>query len=278
MSNQPDIRRYRIGDFARHMGVTPDFLKHYEEHGLVQATHTEAGYRYYDFRQSARILEYMRLKNCGISIKEMKGMLSLKKEDALALMDERLDEIRLRMTFEAAVLEEHERFRKWYTRRQLHPIEWEVREIDGWYFLPHADTQDFIQDERIQDILKRWVSWMPVVKSCMMIDPGTRSGAAPLHTVWGLVVRASDAKRFGIPTNSVVSEIAPCRAFVYHFAGDAETVSRARVSDPEHPLYARVRELGLRPTGKICFIVDMTFADESGTQQNCFGRFLVPVE
>ena len=208
MSNQPDIRRYRIGDFARYMGVTPDFLKHYEEHGLVQATHTEAGYRYYDFRQSARILEYMRLKNCGVSLKDMKSMLSAESDEALALMDERLEEVRRRMLFDAAVLEEYERFRNWYERRRSRPVEWEVREIEGRSFLPHTDGQDFIKDERIYELLKSWAAWMPVVKSGMLISPSSGSGL--LQTAWGLVARleatgyfvllrvlATDADRMG---------------------------------------------------------------------------------
>lgn len=38
------------------MGVTPDFLKHYEECGLLDVHHSENGYRYFNFDQSSRIL------------------------------------------------------------------------------------------------------------------------------------------------------------------------------------------------------------------------------
>ena len=30
-----DCRQYRIGDFARYLGVTAEFLKHYQESGLL---------------------------------------------------------------------------------------------------------------------------------------------------------------------------------------------------------------------------------------------------
>ena len=67
-----DCRQYRIGDFARYLGVTAEFLKHYQESGLLDVTQrAESGYRYYGFDQSARILQYMRLRNYGISVKEM---------------------------------------------------------------------------------------------------------------------------------------------------------------------------------------------------------------
>lgn len=271
-----DNRRYRIGDFARYTGVTPDFLKHYEDHGLVHATHTDAGYRYYGFRQSARILEYMRLKNCGVSLKDMKSMLSAESDEALALMDERLEEVRRRMLFDAAVLEEYERFRNWYERRRSRPVEWEVREIEGRSFLPHTDGQNFIKDERIYELLKIWAAWMPVVKSGMLINPG--SGSGPFQTAWGLVARTSDVRRYGLPTNSIVTEIPPCKAFIYHFAGHSNDVSMTDIANLNHPLYTQLDKLGLKPTGRICLIVDMKLSDEKGVLQNCFGRFLVPVE
>ena len=76
MADSSEHKLYRIGDYARYMGVTPDFLKHYEENGLLEVQYTSSGYRYYDFDQSSRILEYMRLRNYGVTVKDMSRMLS----------------------------------------------------------------------------------------------------------------------------------------------------------------------------------------------------------
>lgn len=37
-----DCRQYRIGDFARYLGVTAEFLKHYQESGLLDVTQPRA--------------------------------------------------------------------------------------------------------------------------------------------------------------------------------------------------------------------------------------------
>ena len=37
-----DCRQYRIGDFARYLGVTAEFLKHYQESGLLDVTQRAA--------------------------------------------------------------------------------------------------------------------------------------------------------------------------------------------------------------------------------------------
>ena len=55
--------RYRIGDFARELGVTPDFLKYCEKNGFLQPEIEENGYRYFDFRQSALAIEYLKMKS-----------------------------------------------------------------------------------------------------------------------------------------------------------------------------------------------------------------------
>lgn len=69
------VRRYRIGDYAHYMGVGRDFLKHYEKCGLLSADHHDNGYRHFGFEQSSLILECMRLRNCGYTVREMGGML-----------------------------------------------------------------------------------------------------------------------------------------------------------------------------------------------------------
>ena len=40
------MEQYRIGDFAKYLGVTPDLLKHYEDMGIIHSSRSESGYRY----------------------------------------------------------------------------------------------------------------------------------------------------------------------------------------------------------------------------------------
>ena len=67
--------RYRIGDFARELGVTPDFLKYCEKNGFLQPEIEENGYRYFDFRQSALAIEYLKMKNQGCTARQIKEAL-----------------------------------------------------------------------------------------------------------------------------------------------------------------------------------------------------------
>ena len=40
-----DMKEYRIGEFAKYLGVTPDLLKHYEDQGIIRPSRSDSGYR-----------------------------------------------------------------------------------------------------------------------------------------------------------------------------------------------------------------------------------------
>ena len=130
-----DCRQYRIGDFARYLGVTAEFLKHYQESGLLDVTQRASGYRYYGFDQSARILQYMRLRNYGISVKEMGPFLEGGLDEAVGCLDAKVDEMRAQIERMQAVVEEHERIRLWFEERRAKPVDWEVCNMEPHCFL-----------------------------------------------------------------------------------------------------------------------------------------------
>lgn len=276
MSDSSSNRQYRIGDFAKYMGVTPDFLKHYEEQGLVHASHRNGGYRFYDFQQSARILEYMRLRNCGVPLKDIRTMLSSTSNESIAMLDERFEELKKRIEFETALLEEHERFKAWYAKRLDKPIDWEIRDVEAFCFLPHSDRHDFLKDERIYNILKNWVAWMPVVKSCLLLDPTQSSQPVPFE--WGLAIPASKANRYRLPRNSIVSESPAGKALIYHFIDDAKNNSFESLTQYKHPIFNLIRSLSLKPAGKLHVVIDMKFSDDDGRLRSTCGRIILPLE
>lgn len=65
ISEATEIASYKLPHrrVCRIHGCYTNFLKHYEECGLLDVHHRENGYRYFNFDQCSRILEYMRLRN-----------------------------------------------------------------------------------------------------------------------------------------------------------------------------------------------------------------------
>ena len=69
--NRIRIRKYPIGTFARMAGVSTHFLKFYEEKGILHPVVQDDGYRTYDIRDASFVLECRRMKNMGLSVKEI---------------------------------------------------------------------------------------------------------------------------------------------------------------------------------------------------------------
>ena len=162
------VRRYRIGDYAHYMGVGRDFLKHYEKCGLLSADHHDNGYRHFGFEQSSLILECMRLRNCGYTVREMGGMLrDLSGEEVRQSLHEAREALEKRIKHTQAIAAEIERLEEWFDIRQSQPEDWEVTSAEGRYYLPHANGSQFLEDERIYEILPQWLDWLSVVKSSL---------------------------------------------------------------------------------------------------------------
>lgn len=276
MEYKPHLKQYRIGDFARHLGVTSDFLKHYEQAGLLQAHQRESGYRYFAFDQSARVIEYMRLRNYGVSVKDMNDMLAKDAEKTFEMLDEKAEELRRTGQRLIGIAREHECLRAWYEKRRSHPIEWEIREMEPYCFLPHTDYQDFSKDERVFELLRTWGQWIPVTKSALLVENAFLPTHQSLH--WGLAVPEKLLHEFDLPVNASIRRLSFEKTFVFHFSGLANAFRMDDIVSGSHPAYRKIRELGFHPIGTGLLINEMRLADCDGENNSGVGRFVIPVE
>ncbi|MDP9474253.1 MAG: MerR family transcriptional regulator [Actinomycetota bacterium] len=71
-------RLLRCGEVARLTGLSVKALHHYEEKGLVESVgRTEAGHRLYGEEEVARLTFIKRAKLLGLTLKEIRGLVSL---------------------------------------------------------------------------------------------------------------------------------------------------------------------------------------------------------
>lgn len=269
------MKKYRIGDFSRYLGVSSDYLKHYEKNGLLEVHPSESGYRYYSFDQSARVIEYLRLRNYGVSIKDMQALWEKTPTEATATLDARVEEISAEIARLKSIVDEHRRFQAWQKERILRPIDWEITTVEPYYFLFHTHTTDFLKEPAIYELLNKWLSWLPVTKSALYV----KQGSAPLPTelFWGLAISESMMKEYALPTNDAVIKLAFEKAFVFHFWGLEGAFGMKAILLGKHPAFDKLRELGFTPSGDSLLLNEMRLSDEEGQARNCIGRFLIPI-
>ncbi len=239
------MKQYRIGDYAKYLGVTPDLLKHYEDMGIIHPTRSESGYRFYSFSTTNELIESIRLRNYGLTLREIREVLtehSVDNERMGRLFEENLERLRQEIRLDEALAEDYAAFCLWREPLERRDWDWEIRWSRPMCFLPHTEHYDFLQDPRIYELLNIWMSFIPIVKSTMRADP---DGGC----TWGFVAEESAVKRLQLPVNEVVERIPSRRIFYYKFRAPLLKMSEESAENPAHPAFQLLRSFGLRHKG-----------------------------
>lgn len=265
------MKQYRIGDFAKYLGVTPDFLKHYEDLGLIHSVRSDSGYRYYPFHEAMFLIECVRLRNHGLTLREIKEILTLHAVES-ELVDRRLSEnighLRQEILLDEAIIDVYEAFLEWKAPLQTRSFDWEIRQSRAICFLPHASSYDFIQDPRIQELVSTWMSYIPVVKSCMKVQ-------ADGQIIWGLAVEENWIKRLGLPVNEVVEHLPSRKVFYCKFRAPLMNTAD-ELNTEAHPAFRLIRSLGLEPSGDY-YRVTLMPADWKQDIRYQYGFYAIPL-
>lgn len=214
------MKRYRIGEFAQKLGVTPDFLKYCESKGIITPEVEKNGYRYYGFTQAARLLEYIKFKNQGLSAEEIRDTLHRSSyEEVIHGMPQKAQEIRRHMVFEAELLRYYEEMERLSIHFECAPV-WQLRWCEGFYFLPHSVEADFIDDKEIEKRVRIWNAYLPVVHSTYRLVRDEETGwlrSFRGNNIWGFCVEEGVAKRLSLPVDGPVVHVKPKRMLeVFH--------------------------------------------------------------
>ena len=167
----PVSRNYSIGDFAKKAGVSTHFLKFYEEKGILHPKVKENGYRYYDIRDASLVLECHRMKNMGLSVREIeKGINDCTPQEVGAMLARQENDLQAQLHAQQMHLLGLQNLR--VALRLCEQGEWSVRTVPDVWFLPHTLNGEFLPDDRIYDQLPQWLDWLPLVTSAQTVQMG----------------------------------------------------------------------------------------------------------
>lgn len=189
----PAAQNYAIGDFAKKAGVSTHFLKFYEEKGILHPRVQENGYRYYDIRDASLVLECFRMKNMGLSVRQIeKGINDCTEQEVAEMLQQRENVLQSQLHEQQMHLLGLQNLR--VALRLCEQGEWSVRTVPDVWYLPHTIGKEFVQDSRIYDQLPQWLDWMPVVTSAQIVR-GNDVHAKRVE--WGLGLEQAEAAQLG---------------------------------------------------------------------------------
>jgi len=266
-------KKYKIGDFSKHMGVTPDFLKHYEQYGLIQPSINESGYRYYHFEQAAETLECIKLRNWEFPLKEIKFL--VQEANLNEIMDSyrnKIHEMQEMITFYQAAIDEYRHFENWLTEAKYNP--WTIELLNSIVFLPHSNNRDFIHNDNLDKTMEQWMQWMPMVHSAQRIYDAFDESKAP-YFHWGYSVSKHFADQVGLFQSDPCQIIEKRKCLVYRYtSGSNESIVGQTGIIPV--VKKILKEHNLVPDGEILRVV-YQYSHENGKRKQ-HSTFIVPLK
>lgn len=172
--------KYRIGDMANIMGVTPGALHFFERKNIIRTKKEENGYRYYDEDDVLRLLSYYKYHSMGIPVKEIGKHFSGKEKDRNKVI-ERVRQIKNEYIEKIA---EYEQLIN-HIDEHIKGCE-KISELVGNYEFVQSPESLFMRfgqdgwispDKEVQSKIHKWVEAMPATRISILCSGWEKQNA-----------------------------------------------------------------------------------------------------
>lgn len=265
------MKRYRIGDFARQMGVSVDFIKYYEENGLITSYQDPQNhYHYYDFSQSQCVMQIQYLRSLGYGVKEISALLKTADRRQAAFLFEKKarehEDSLQRLAYAAGQLKRYGEALEYSASRR-----WYIVQTPAFYFLPHTNDEEYIRTEAVTGQIAEWNRHVPFVYGLdrWFFDPSASREAAFGPMQHGRAVEAEAARKLGLTVDPPACHFPSQRCLEYYLEYAHERSFNASPSLTIHKFDAAlavIEEKGFQIAGNM-FVRFLSIFQEHGTEK-----------
>lgn len=179
----------KIGTLAKFAGVTSHTIKYYEKEGFFSSIRdNHSNYRFYNLSSCAYILECVKYRNLGFSVKELNTLCKIADSNTinkmlLQRMDDLNDEIQL-------LSKKKEMTKSYYD--ELCSIEeklndWFIYNFPENYFLAQTEQLEYLDEYEMEKNGINLIDYLPYAKSCVKFPKDTLNGLSNSF-YWGQII------------------------------------------------------------------------------------------
>ena len=276
-------KKYRIGEFAKNLGVSVGFLKHNEQDGILQPEVSESGYRYYSYFHAFQVLQCLRLQSLGFDSREIAGILNRSRDlDIAALYARKREEIEARIRRDSEIV----KHLKALEREGLGSDQdgkWRIEEVPPFLYTELSQNGIFYENEDCNQVIKQWNQFLPMILTCQRIE-WEEGATVPLrdnvkNCHGGLIINKKHAETLGLFTNQAVQVVIPGQCMNYH----RERIIPRSTADEKESYAIRLKEPiqlchdhHFLPRGDI--YVAQSFISQSGDQNYVSEVVIIPLK
>lgn len=197
--------RYKIGDVAKILGISPDLLRYYEKKGVVKPVKDQANdYRYYEPWDINFLIDCLWYKNFGFGIEQVAQIVSRSGyDDILSMMEDKETEL------EATIRRQEMLLRR--SKEHLQEIA-RARTLLGKCDLVYSpeivrylNRYNFIYDNsrELQTLSHQWLQYMPFTHRCFEIGQEDLENKTDNYA-WGFSLSMDYVRELDVPVRPPV--------------------------------------------------------------------------
>jgi len=207
--------RYKIGDVAGILGISPDLIRYYEEKGVVSPSKDpHNNYRYYDTWDINYLIDCLWYKNFGFGIKQIADMVSdCSFETLFSRLSDRSGDIMESIRRQELLLE---RIRVFCERLENTKNSLGVCDLRrSSEFVRYINRRNFTYDNRpvLRDLSRKWLKFMPFTRRYFEIPKDALAEVRGDYE-WGFSLGMQYVKEFGVEVRPPV-EFMPSRLCIH---------------------------------------------------------------
>lgn len=201
--------KYKIGDVAKILGISPDLLRYYEKKGVVmpmKGKHND--YRYYDFWDINFLLDCLWFKNFGFSIDQIADMVKISSADHLdSLFVDKEDELHATIARCELLLRRSEEYRQ--DLKKSHELLGVCEITDSPEYVRYLNryTDNYDNSPALQKLSHDWLGFMPCTHRCFEIAQEELMDEGGKDYAWGLSLGMEYVKLLNVSTAPPVVHI-----------------------------------------------------------------------
>ena len=198
--------KYKIGDVAKILGISPDLLRYYQKKGVVTPTTGENNnYRYYDAWDINFLIDCLWFKNFGFGIEQTAKLVSASTyDDVLSDMRERCAEIEESIRHEKLLLARSEQYFSAMGRVRTMLGKCDLVYSPEFYRYLNRHNSDYENIAERQELSHQWLQYMPFVNRSFEIEK-TDLLSGTDNYAWGYSMGMDFVEKLSVPLEPPVT-------------------------------------------------------------------------
>lgn len=277
------MKKYRIGELAKEMGVSHEYIKYYEKNNVIQCERdADSKYRYFSFADAGKVADAKKYRNLGFAVKEVKNFIwDYSLDTTLELYKQKIDEL------SEEAFKQNERIKYMNNVLRCFPSgkfidnKWYIIEQDEFYFFPHTKQESFFLNEKDSIRVQKWIDEQPLTSKTLEIPLGDDAAFMDYEYLYGFMAEKDVADMLKLDTDAPAVKIEKGRCFLYFFEARTPDGIYVKHVPPAVPYLDRplavMKQCGLIPrTSKgYCKVIHRARGDGENLHYNAF---YIPIE